>query len=121
MAGSLKMACHRASHDSKANKANIDHLIFLSLLWLWLVHMVRVPPKAFEGGFLRLLFAANPAAIFHLIQILKQKGIVYLAGPGFVAARIIGELNVRDTSEMLLQSWCNVTFHHLHVVNVILN
>src|SRR6478752_2153864 len=121
MAGSLKMACHRTPHNSKANKANIDHVIFLSMLWLCVDHLFRVPPKAFDSGFLWLVFAPDPAAISNLIKISKQEGIVDLAGPRFVAARIIGQLNMCDTSEVLLQRWCNITFHHLHVVDVILN
>src|ERR1700738_1583790 len=96
-------------------------LLFLSMFCLCVDHLVRVPSKAFDGGCLRLVFAANPAAISNLIEISEQKRIVDLAGPGFVAAGIIGELDMGDTSEMFLQRWRDVTFHHLHVVNVILN
>src|SRR5258706_1456453 len=117
MAGGLKMAWHRATHNSNANEPNINHLIRLSILWLCVDHLFRVPPKAFNGGFPRLVFAPNPAAVSNLIKISKQKGIVDLAGPGFVATRIISDLNLCDTSEVLLQRWRHVTFHQLHVGN----
>src|SRR6267378_1705705 len=87
MAGSLKMACHRTSHDSKANEANIDHfdLSFHDLLCV--DHLVRVPPEAFDGSRLRLVFAADPPAISDLVEMSKQEGIVDLSCAGFVCGR----------------------------------
>src|SRR6266403_295211 len=121
MAGSLKMAFHRASNDSKANEANIDHfdLSFHSLLCV--DHLVRVPPKAFGGSRLRLVFAADPAAISDLVKMSKKEGIVDLSCAGFVASGIVGQLHVSDTSKMLSQRWRDIALHHLHVVDVILN
>src|SRR6266481_1512689 len=121
MAGSLKMACHRTSHDSKANEANIDHsdLSFHDLLCV--DHLVRVPPKAFDGGRLRLVFAADPAAISDLVEMSKQEGIVDLPGAGFVAAGIVGQLHMGNAPKVLSQRWRDITLHHLHVIDVVLN
>src|ERR1700733_861186 len=95
MAGSLKMACHRASHDSKTNEANIDHFAL-----------------SFHGLTMRRSFGS--CTIEGLRRWLSSACIR-------IAAGIIGELDMCDTSEMFLQRWRDVTFHHLHVVNVILN
>src|ERR1700737_392299 len=98
MAGSLKMACHRTSHDSKANEANIDHfdLSFHDLLCV--DHLVRVPPKAFDGSRLRLVFAADPAAISDLVEMSKQEGIVDLSRPRFVeSGRNVGAVSPPHT------------------------
>src|SRR5258708_19159937 len=50
----------------------------------------RVPPEAFDGGCFRLVFAANPAAISHLVEMPEQKRIADLSGARFVAAGIVG-------------------------------
>src|SRR5260370_8405223 len=101
MAGSLKMACHRTSHDSKANEANIDHfdLSFHDLLCV--DHLVRVPPEAFDGSRLRLVFAADPPAISDLVEMSKQEGIVDLSCARFVAAGVVGYLHLTDTTNIL--------------------
>src|SRR5258708_15095051 len=98
MAGSLKMACHRASHDSKANEANIDHFDLSFHALLCVDHLVRVPPKAFGGSRLRLVFAADPAAISDLVKISKKEGIVDLSDSGVVAARIVRPIDVLHTN-----------------------
>src|SRR5438128_289471 len=95
--------------------------IFLIRARLCVDYLCRVPSEAFGGGGLRLVFAANPAAISDLVEIAKQEGIVDLSGARFVAAGIIGQLDMRDTGEMFLQGSRQIALHHLHVVNVILN
>src|SRR5260370_34417917 len=115
MAGSLKMACHRASHDSKANEANIDHFDLSFHALLCVDHLVRVPPKAFGGSRLRVVFAADPAAISDLVKLSKQEGIVELSRAGFVASGIVGQLHGSDTSKMRSQRWSDIALHHLPV------
>jgi hypothetical protein len=51
----------------------------------------------------------------------EQEGIVDLAGAGLVAAGIVGKLNVRNTSQVLLQASRDVALHHLHVVDIVLH
>src|SRR5258707_7388296 len=113
MAGSLKMACHRASHDSKANEANIDHFDLSFHALLCVDHLVRVPPKAFGGSRLRLVFPADPAAISDLVKMSKHEGIVYLSRARVVSAGSVGQLHVSDTHKMLLQPWRDIGLHHL--------
>src|ERR1700716_3680031 len=121
MSRGLKMASHRTSHGSEANEANINHLIFLIRARLCVDRLGLVPSEAFDSGCLRFVFAANPAAISDLVEKSKQEGIVDLSSARFVAARVIGQLDMSDTSKVLSQRWRDITFHHLHVVDVILN
>src|SRR6266404_7850957 len=114
MAGSLKMACHRASHDSKANEANIDHFDLSFHALLCVDHLVRVPPKAFGGSRLRLVFAADPAAISDLVKMSKQEGIVDLSGAGVVASGVVGQFDLSDTSKILSQRLRDIALHYLH-------
>src|SRR5258708_13911701 len=96
-------------------------LIFLIGARLSVHCLHRVPSEAFGGGSPRLVFASNPAAISDLVEIAEQEGVVDLSGPRFVAAGIVGELDMRDTGEMFLHRSRDVALHHLPVVNVILN
>src|SRR5258706_12734021 len=105
MAGSLKMACHRASHDSKANEANIDHFDLSFHALLCVDHLVRVPPKAFGGSRLRLVFAADPAGISDVVKMWKKEGVVDLSGAGFVASGVCGQLQVMSRKQMLSPRW----------------
>src|ERR1700730_12123331 len=81
----------------------------------------RVPPEAFGGGRLRLVFAADPAAISDPVEMSKQEGIVDLPGAGLVAAGIVGQLHMGNAAKAVLQRWRDITLHHLHVIDVILN
>src|SRR3984885_12311657 len=94
-------------------------LIFPSALCV--DHLSRVPPEAFDGGRLRFVFAADPAAISDLVEMLKQEGIVDLAGAGFVAAGVVGQLHMRNAGKVPSQGWRDISLHHLHVIDVILN
>jgi hypothetical protein len=51
-----------------------------------------VPSEARDGGCLRLVFAADPAAISNVVKMPEQKRIVDLAGAGLVATGIVGKL-----------------------------
>src|ERR1700751_5437931 len=119
MPGSLQMARHRTTHNTQPNEADVDHLGFPS--WLGIDELGFVPSEACDGSRLRLVFAADPAAISDLIKMSEQKRIVDLAGAGFVTTWIIGELNMGNTCKVLAQRRSKITFHHLHVVDVILN
>src|ERR1700709_34187 len=75
--------------------------------------LCRVPFEAVDGGGLRLVFAADPAAISDGVEMPEQEGIVDLSRARFVATGIVGQLDMRDAAEMLLQRSRDVALHHL--------
>src|SRR5665213_571302 len=95
--------------------------IILNIPSLCVDRLARVPSEAFDGGCLRLVFAADPAAISDLVEISKQERIVDLAGAGFVAAGIVGELHMANAGKVLSQRRCDIALHHLHVIDVVLD
>src|ERR1700730_14001708 len=73
-------------------------LIFLIPARLCVGRLGRVPSEAFDRGCLRFVFAADPAAISDFVEMSKQERIVDLSGAGFIAAGIVGQLDMRDTA-----------------------
>ena len=80
-----------------------------------------MPSEAVDRRRPRPVFAPDPATITNSVEMPEQEGIVDLAGAGLVAAGIVGKLNVRNMSQVLLQASRDVTLHHLHVVDVVLH
>src|SRR4029450_4608969 len=80
-----------------------------------------VPTEAFDRRRPRLVFAPDPAAITNSVEMAEQEGIVDLAGARLVAPGIIGQLDMGDARQVLLQAARNVAFHNLHMVDVILH
>src|SRR5438034_5167211 len=80
-----------------------------------------VPAETIDGRRFRLVFAPDPAAISDRVEMPEQEGIVDFAGAGLVAAGIVGQLDVSNAAEMLLQAARDVALHPLHVVNVVLD
>ena len=80
-----------------------------------------MPTEAFYGRRPRLVFAPDPATITNSVEMPEQEGIVDLARAGLVAAGVVGELDVRDAGQVLLQASRNVALHYLHVVDVVLH
>src|SRR5450830_1644558 len=78
------------------------------------------PAKACFGGGQRLVFAANPTRITDAVQMLEQEAVVDLTGPRLVAARVVGQLDVVDFTQVRSHGPSQVTFHDLHVVDVVL-
>src|SRR4051794_41051133 len=81
----------------------------------------RVPAETIDRRRPRLVFASDPATIADRVEVTKQERIVDLAGAGLVAAGIVGQLHMRDAAKMLLQAACDVAFHDLHVIDVVLD
>src|SRR5258708_27231720 len=96
-------------------------LFFLIPVRLGVHCLHRVPPEAFNGGCPRLVLTANPAAIADLVEMSKQEGIIDFAGARLAAAGIVGELDMRNTHEMLLHRSRYIALHYLHVVDIVLN
>ena len=69
----------------------------------------------------RLVFAADPAGIADLVEMLEQEGIVDLAGARLVAAGIVGELDMRDARQIGLHGAGEIALHDLHVIDVVLH
>ena len=80
-----------------------------------------MPSEAFNGGGPRLVLTANPAAIADLVEMSKQERIIDFASARLVAAGIVGELDMRNTREMLLHRSRYIALHYLHVVDIVLN
>src|SRR5262245_18385074 len=76
-------------------------------------------PVDYPGA--RLVFTSHPATIADRIEMTKQERIVDLAGARLVAAGIVGELDMGDARQMLLQGARDFAFHDLHVVDVVLD
>jgi len=123
MSRGLKMASHRTSHGSQANEANINHFALpyrCPTMWPWFAYACHPRPSVVDVR--GLLFATDPAAISDLVEIAKQEGIVDLSGTRFVAAGIIGQLDMGDTRQNIFARFRAImALHHLHVVNIILN
>ena len=120
MPGGLKMARHRASHDAEADEADmIMGLPFIVAIRCRASR--RVPAESLSGGGARLVFAADPAAIADRVEMPEEEGIIDLAGAGFVAAGIVGELDMGDARRVLLQVSRDVALHQLHVVDIVLD
>src|SRR5689334_5923841 len=67
-----------------------------------------VPSEAFDRRRPRLVFAADPAAITNSVEMAEQEGIVDLAGAGFVAAGVVGKLDMGDAGQVFLQASRNI-------------
>src|SRR5258705_648339 len=87
---------------------------------LGLKNLRGVPSEAIDRRRPRLVFASDPAAIADRVAMAEQEGIVDLSGAGLVAAGIVGELDMGDAAEMLLQAPRDVDLHHLHVEDILL-
>src|SRR5215813_8848513 len=66
------------------------------------------------------VFAADPALITKLVDVLEQERIVDLAGARLMAPRGIGKLHVTDLGEMLFDGGREIAFLDLHVIDVVL-
>lgn len=60
------------------------------------------PRKTGFGAGQRLVFAADPALIANTVKVLEQEAIIDLAGAGFVAPRVVGQLDVVDLRQVRL-------------------
>src|SRR5271166_4022314 len=67
-----------------------------------------------------LVFAADPAAVAQFIDAAEKERVIDLAGPGFVAPGIVGELDVADAVELGLDGAGEIALHHLRMVDVVL-
>src|SRR5450830_1929437 len=78
------------------------------------------PTQTRFGGGQRLVFTANPTLITDAIQMLEQEPIVDLPSPRFVAPRVIRQLDMVDLTQVRGQGPGQITFHDLHVIDVVL-
>src|SRR5207302_5478144 len=78
------------------------------------------PLQAIDRARLRLVLAADPAVVAVRIDEAEQEAIVDLAGARLVAAGIVGELQMRDLRQTPLDRVCELAFHPLHVIDVVL-
>src|SRR4029078_1524069 len=116
------MGRHRAPHGAEADKTDIDHFNSPYAFSCSGIGRQRgVPTEAFNGRRPRLVFAPDPATITNSVEMTEQEGVVDLAGPRLVAAGVVGELDMGDVGQVLLQASGNITFHYLHVVDVVLH
>src|ERR1700736_2543690 len=76
--------------------------------------------EAGDGARSRLLLPADPAAVAHGVEPVEDERVVDLAGARLVAARGVGDLDMRDAREVPLDGGDEVSLHHLHVVDVVL-
>src|SRR5262249_32396669 len=67
-----------------------------------------------------LVLAADPARIAALVDMLKEKTVVDLAGARFVAPRIVGNLYVSNPRQILRDRGGELTLAALHMINVVL-
>src|SRR4051812_33453178 len=81
----------------------------------------RVPAETVDGRRPRLVFAPHPTAISDRIEMPEEERIVDLTGAGFVAAGVVGELDMGDARQVLLQASRDVALHHLHMVDIVLH
>src|SRR5208337_2269326 len=58
------------------------------------------PAQAHHRRGRRLVFAADPTAVTEFVDAAEQERVVDLAGPGLMAAGIVGELDVADAVEL---------------------
>src|SRR5437879_5984556 len=72
--------------------------------WSCIERQRCVPTEAIDGRRPRFILASDPAAIANRIEMPEQEGKVDLAGAGFIAAGIVGELDMGDPRQMLLQA-----------------
>src|SRR5437764_15270029 len=93
-------------------------LCLFLLSWSGIGRQRGVPTEAVDGRRPRLVFAPDPAAITNSVEMAEQEGIVDFAGAWFIAAGIVGELDMRDAGHVLLQAALDVAVHHLQVVDV---
>src|SRR5260370_23925694 len=78
------------------------------------------PAEAGERARLRLVLAADPAAVAHGVEPVEDERVVDLAGARLVAAGSVGDLDVRDAREVALDGGDEISLHHLHMVDVVL-
>jgi hypothetical protein len=60
------------------------------------------PAQAVFGARGGLVFAADPAGVADAVEVLEQEGVVDLARAGFVAPRVVGQLDVADARQLPL-------------------
>src|SRR5271165_72151 len=83
-----------------------------------LIGMQPVQPGRCRGA--RLVFAADPAGVAEFVDAAEQEEVVDLAGSGFVAAGIVGELDVADAAKLRLDGAGEIALHHLRMVDIVL-
>ena len=66
------------------------------------------------------ILAPDPSLVSDAVYEIKQEWIIDFATAGLVSPRRIGQLHVADFRKVLFDRWRQVTFHDLHVVNVVL-
>ena len=108
VAGVDQVARHRAAHDAQADESDVHSSSFIQ-------------PRPCGGARLRLVLAADLAVVAEPVERGEDEAVVDLAGAGLVAARIVGDLDVRDAVLEPLVGRHQVTLHHLHVVDVVLD
>src|SRR5579862_6193351 len=69
----------------------------------------------------RVILATDPALVTNLVQMLKQKIKSDFTSSGLVTARKVGYLDVKNVTEMFFNRTCQVSFHNLHMIDVILH
>src|SRR4029077_18470424 len=81
---------------------------------------MSVPSQAFDRARPRLVFAADPTRIAAIVDVLKQKLVVYLAGAGLIAPGIVGKLHVSNARQVPGDGSGELTLRTLHVIDIVL-
>src|SRR3569623_1775597 len=68
----------------------------------------------------RLVFATDPAFVADAVEVREEERVIDLARARFAAARVVGDLHVRDAVEVTCQPVGDLAFHALRVVDVVL-
>src|SRR5262247_3289396 len=71
------------------------------------------PAQSFRRRPGRLVLATNPALVAQLVDELEQERVIDLARAGLVAARVIGQLHMRNALQIALDGWREIAFHDL--------
>ena len=76
------------------------------------------PAKTCESSAARPILAGDPTRIAQLVDEREQIGVVDFADIWFVSARVAGDLEVADVSEMLANALGEIACHDLAVVQI---
>ena len=79
------------------------------------------PSEAVNGIGFWFVFTSNPTGIADGVNVPEQPRVVDLASAGFVAARVVGQLDVANTCQVVVERVAQFALHALRVVDVVLD
>src|SRR4051812_46009586 len=83
--------------------------------------VLGAPAEAIVCAAPGFVFATDPAVVAECVEMLEQEAVIDLARARLVAAGIIGQLHMADQRQVGLDGGCQLAFHALHVIDVVLD